>query len=66
MSIPQKIHVTRSGLEPETPSLKGKNIVELMTGKDNLLSAQQNQLQSKYQTVYNKQMLNLYAEGEIK
>ena len=30
-----------------------KNIVELMTGKDNLLSAQQNQLQSKYQTIYN-------------
>ena len=43
-----------------------KNIVELMQGKDNLLAAQQNQLQSKYQTVYNKQMLNLYAEGEIK
>ena len=43
-----------------------KNIVELMQGKDNLLSAQQNQLQSKYQTLYNKQMLNLYAEGVIK
>ena len=43
-----------------------KNIVELMQGKDNLLSAQQNQLQSKYQTVYNKQMLDLYASGEIK
>ena len=42
-----------------------KNIVELMQGKDNLLSAQQNQLQSKYQTIYNKQMLNLYAEGDI-
>ncbi len=43
-----------------------KNIVELMQGKDNLLSAQQNQLQSKYQTIYNKQMLDLYATGEIK
>ncbi|MBP5800003.1 MAG: TolC family protein [Prevotella sp.] len=43
-----------------------RNIVELMQGKDNLLSAQQNQLQSKYQTLYNKQMLHLYAEGEIK
>ena len=42
-----------------------KNIVELMQGKDNLLSAQQNQLQSKYQTIYNKQMLTLYAEGDI-
>ena len=42
-----------------------KNIVELMQGKDNLLSAQQNQLQSKYQTIYNKQMLNFYAAGDI-
>jgi outer membrane protein len=43
-----------------------KNIVELMTGKDNLLSAQQNQLQSKYLTLYNQQMLHFYQEGEIK
>ena len=43
-----------------------KNIVELMTGKDNLLSAQQNQLQSKYQTIYNRQMLDFYQMGEIK
>jgi outer membrane protein len=43
-----------------------KNIVELMKGKDNLLTAQQNQLQSKYQTVYNKQMLDFYQTGEIK
>ena len=43
-----------------------KNIVELMTGKDNLLQAQQNQLQSKYQTVYNKQMLNFYQGEGIK
>jgi outer membrane protein len=43
-----------------------KNIVELMTGKDNLLTAQQNQLQSKYQTLYNKQMLRFYQNGEIK
>lgn len=43
-----------------------KNIVELLTGKDNLLSAQQNQLQSKYQTLYNQQMLSFYQEGEIK
>jgi len=43
-----------------------KNIVELMTGKDNLLSAQQNQLQSKYLTLYNKQMLNFYQGGDIK
>ena len=42
-----------------------KNIVELMTGKDNLLSAQQNQLQSKYQTLYNQQMLKFYETGEM-
>lgn len=42
-----------------------KNIVELMTGKDNLLSAQQNQLQSKYQTIYNQQMLKFYETGEM-
>ena len=43
-----------------------KNIVELMTGKDNLLSAQQNQLQSKYLALYNQQMLTFYRGGEIK
>ena len=43
-----------------------KNIVELMTGKDKLLSAQQNQLQSKYLTLYNQQMLSFYQGGEIK
>lgn len=43
-----------------------KNIVELMAGKDNLLSAQQNQLQSKYLTLYNQQMLHFYQGGEIK
>ena len=43
-----------------------KNIIELMTGKDNLLSAQQNQLQSKYLTIYNCKMLEFYQNGEIK
>ena len=43
-----------------------KNIVELMTGKDNLLSAQQSQLQSKYLAIYNQQMLEFYQNGEIK
>lgn len=37
-----------------------KNIVELMTGKDRLLTAQQNQLQSKYMTILNQQMLSFY------
>ena len=38
-----------------------KNIVELMTGKDRLLSAQQNELQSKYMTILNLQMLQFYS-----
>jgi outer membrane protein len=42
-----------------------KNIVELLSGKDNLLNAQQNQLQSKYLTLYNQQMLSFYQGGEI-
>lgn len=40
-----------------------KNIVELMTGKVNLLKAQQNKLQSKYTTILNQQLLKFY-EGE--
>jgi len=42
-----------------------KNIVELMTGKDNLLTAQQNELQSKYLTILNLQMLNFYKTGKM-
>ena len=41
-----------------------KNIVELMTGKDRLLNAQQNQLQSKYMTILNLNMLRFY-KGEM-
>lgn len=37
------------------------NIIELMTGKDKLLTAQQNRLQSKYQTILNRQMLDFYS-----
>ena len=39
------------------------NIVELMTGKDRLLQAEQNKLQSKYMTILNLQMLKFY-KGE--
>ena len=42
-----------------------KNIVELMTGKDHLLTAQQNRLQSKYLTILALQMLKFYS-GETK
>lgn len=40
-----------------------KNIVELMTGKDKLLTAQQNKLQSKYLSILAQQMLKFY-EGK--
>ena len=36
------------------------NIIELMNGKDKLLQAQQNRLQSKYQTILNQQLLRFY------
>lgn len=42
-----------------------KNIVELMTGKDKLLSAQQNKLQSKYQTILALQMLKFYSGAKL-
>ncbi len=35
-----------------------KNIIELMNGKDNLLTAKQNELQSKYLTIMNIEMLS--------
>jgi len=37
-----------------------KNIVELMNGKDKLLAARQNELQSKYTTILYQQMLRFY------
>ena len=40
-----------------------KNIVELLMGKDKLLNAQQNRLQSKYMTILNQQLLRFY-KGE--
>ena len=38
-----------------------KNIVELMNGKDKLYLAKQNELQSKYLTIFNIAMLKFYA-----
>ena len=43
-----------------------KNIVELMNGKDNLLKAEQNELQSKYLAILNINMLKFYEKGTIK
>ena len=42
-----------------------KNIVELMTGKNNLVTAQQNMLQSKYMTILDIQLLKFYKGEEI-
>ena len=43
-----------------------KNIVELMSGKDKLLKAQQTALQAKYTSVYNQQLLKYYGGEEFK
>lgn len=43
-----------------------KNIVELMTGKNNLLTTQQNELQSKYLAILNIDMLKFYETGNLK
>ena len=43
-----------------------KNIVELTTGKNNLLQAQQQLLQTKYTALLNQAMLNFYAGEEMK
>ena len=42
-----------------------KNIVELRTGKDNLLKAKQNELQAKYLTILNMDMLKFYKNGKV-
>lgn len=42
-----------------------KNIVELRTGKDNLLKAKQQELQSKYMTILGLDMLHFYQNGTI-
>ena len=42
-----------------------KNIVELMSGKDKLLTAQQNKLQSKYLTILNQVLLRFYQGEKI-
>lgn len=43
-----------------------KNIVELTTGKNNLLSAKQQMLQSKYTALFNLSMLRFYQGSKVK
>ena len=57
---------TSYALLNEQFSLGLKNIVDLMTGKDNLLKAQQNELQSKYLAILNIKLLQFYQEGTLK
>ena len=71
----QKFRSASSAVESEQQSydllseqfnLGLKNIVELMTGKDKLLTAQQNKLQSKYMTILSQLLLEFYQNGTIK
>lgn len=71
----QKFRTATSTVESEQQSydllseqfqLGLKNIVELMTGKDKLLQAQQNKLQSKYVTILSLQLLKFYQGEEMK
>ena len=57
---------TSYALLNEQFSLGLKNIEDLMTGKDNLLKAQQNELQSKYLAILNIKLLQFYQEGTLK
>lgn len=41
------------------------NIVETLNARASLLSARQDALQSKYLTIYNKEMLQFYATGQL-
>ena len=64
--------VATEGAKTSFEMLSGKfdegliNIVELMQGRDALLQAQQNELQSKYLTILNIDMLKFYETGELK
>ncbi len=70
----QKYLAAKVGVESEEASfellseqfrLGLKNTIELMNGKNALLQAQQNMLQSKYLTLLNLKLLTFYAKGEL-
>jgi outer membrane protein len=42
------------------------NIVELMKGRDAVIQAKQNELQSKYLSILNIELLHFYQDGKIK
>lgn len=62
-----KLHSTETSysLISEQFSLGMKNTVELLTEKNNLLQAQQEQLQAKYMAILNRQLLKFYQGEKI-
>lgn len=69
----QKFKAAKMGVESEEASyallseqfrLGLKNIIELMTGKNNLLQARLSKLQSKYMTLLNVRLLEFYHDGK--
>lgn len=63
-----KLKSSRAGFEmvSEQFNLGMKNTVELLTEKNNLLSAQQQRIQAKYMAILDRTLLNFYAGQEIK
>ena len=57
---------TSFDLVNEQFSLGMKNTVELLTEKNNLLSAQQQRIQAKYMAILNRTLLDFYAGEPIK
>ena len=53
------------GMIQQQYELGMKNTLELLTEKNNLLTAQQSQLQAKYTSIMNSQILNLYQDLPI-
>lgn len=62
----EKLRSTQTSFEliSEQFNMGMKNIIELLTEKNNLLSAQQETLQAKYMSILNTQLLKFY-QGEI-
>lgn len=63
----EKLRSTQTSFDlvSEQFNLGMKNTVDLLTEKNNLLSAQQEQLQAKYMAILNAKLLHFYAGDEI-
>lgn len=60
-----KSSLTSFDMVSEQFNLGMKNTVELLTEKNNLLSAQQQRIQAKYMAILDRTLLNFYAGQEI-